>query len=165
MTGTPPPDYEPGVCNIGSAERRRRYRYAGVCAVAAVAYAAAVLATSVPTALLLGLFVPFSLGTEFLLQARRSFCANLGFRGRFDLRGDGSGSVATDGGSGESGDRTTEGSAATSGPAEPAVPVGRVTDPDARAADRRHALRLTVLGVLGGGAGATLAYALAVALG
>ena len=162
MTGTPPPDYEPGVCNIGSAERRCRYRYAGVCAVAAVAYAATVLATSVPTALLLGLFVPLSLGTEFLLQARRSFCASLGFRGRFDLRGDGPGSVATDGGRGESGDRTIAGAAATSGPAEPA---GRVTDPDARVADRRHALRLTVLGVLGGGAGATLAYALVVVLG
>jgi hypothetical protein len=162
MTGTPPPDYEPGVCNIGSAERRRRYRYAGACAVAAVAYAAAVLATSVPTALLLGLFVPFSLGTEFLLQARRSFCASFGFRGRFDLRGDGSGSVATDGGSGGSSDRAVEASASLT---EPAGSVGRVTDPDARAADRRHALRLTVLGVLGGGAGATLAYALAVALG
>jgi hypothetical protein len=162
MTGTPPPDYEPGVCNIGSAERRRRYRYAGVCAVAAVAYAAAVLATSVPTALLLGLFVPLSLGTEFLLQARRSFCASLGFRGRFDLRGDGPASVATDGGSGGSSDRTTGGSAATAGSVES---VGRVTAPDARAADRRHALRLTVFGVLGGGAGATLAYALVVVLG
>lgn len=165
MTESPPPDYEPGVCNIGSAERRRRYRYAGVCAVAAVAYAAAVLATSVPTALLLGLFVPLSLGTEFLLQARRSFCASLGFRGRFDLRGDGPASVATDGGSGGSSDRTTGGSAATAGSVESVESVGRVTAPDARAADRRHALRLTVFGVLGGGAGATLAYALVVVLG
>ena len=159
MTETPPPDYEPGVCNIGSAERRRRYRYAGVCAVAAVAYATAVLATPVPTALLLGLFVPLSLGTEFLLQARRSFCASLGLRGRFDLRGSGSGSVATDGGSGDDRDGRVGRPATTAGP------VGRVSDPDARTVDRRYALRLTVLGVLGGGAGATLVYALAVALG
>ena len=147
MTDTPP-DYRPGVCNIGGRERRRRYRYAGLSAVAAVVYAVAVLALSVPTALLLGLFVPLSLGTEFLLQARRSFCAQLGFRGRFDLREDGvDDRVTADGGDGR-----VEG---TPGAA------GRVADPDARRADRRYALRLTVLGVLGGGAGAVLVYALA----
>jgi len=136
-----PTDYRPGVCNIGSRERRRRYRYAGVCAAAAVAYAAGVLVTTLPAALLLGLFVPLSLGTEFLLQARRSFCARLGFRGRFDFGGEDDGPVATDGGG------------------------SRVTDPAARAADRRYAFRLTVLGVLGGAAGAVLVYGAAVVLG
>lgn len=153
--------YRPGVCNIGGRERRRRYRYAGVCGLAAVAYAAAVLAWSGPTALLLGLFVPLSLGTEFLLQGRRSFCASLGFRGRFDLRDESeSESVAADG-SGPNG-----------GSVQPvALPdgtsgaVGRVPDPSALAADRRYALRLTVLGVLGGAAGALLAYGTAVVLG
>lgn len=81
-----PPDYWLEVCNIGGRDRRRRYRYAGVCGLVAVAYAAGVLVWSAPTALLLGLFVPLSLGVESLLQARRSFCARLGFRGRFDLR-------------------------------------------------------------------------------
>jgi len=74
--------------------------------------------------------VPLSLGTELLLQARRSFCAAPGFRGRFDFGGDGAtpgdDGVATDGG------------------------AGRVTDPAARRADRRYALRLTVVGVLVG---------------
>ena len=136
-----PSDYRPGVCNIGARERRRRYRYAGACAVAALAYAAGVLASSAPTGLLLGLFVPFSLGTEFLLQARRSFCASLGLRGRFDLGGEGGDGVATDGG------------------------AGRVTDPEARAADRRYSLRLTLLGVVGGGVGAAFVYGGAVVLG
>jgi hypothetical protein len=137
-----PSDYRPGVCNIGSAERRRRYRYAGVCGVVAVGYAAGVLAWSLPTALLLGLFVPLSLGTELFLQARRSFCAGLGLRGRFDFGGEaGDDGVATDGG------------------------AGRVTEPAARRADRRYALRLTLLGVAGGAAGAVLVYAVAAALG
>ena len=149
-----PPGYRPGVCNIGGHERRRRYRYAGVCALAAVAYAVAVLAWSAPTALLLGLFVPLSLGTEFLLQGRRSFCASLGLRGRFDLRDadrESVASVAADGGRGGSPGGSEE--------------VGRVTDPSALAADRRYALRLTVLGVLGGAAGSALVYAAAFALG
>lgn len=142
-----PSGYRPGVCNIGTIERRRRYRHAGLSVVAAVAYTAGVLAWSVPTALLLGLFVPLSLGTEFLLQARRSFCASLGFRGRFDLRGDDP--VVTDGG----GVGRRDGGA------------GRVTDPAARTADRRYALRLTVLGVIGGAAGAVLVYGVAALLG
>lgn len=154
MTGTPS-GYRPGVCNIGSTERRRRYRYAGISGVVAVAYAAGVLAWSVPTALLLGLFVPLSLGTEFLLQARRSFCASLGFRGRFDLRGDEWGAEAdapavADGGGG--GD-------------DAAGAAGRVTGPAARAADRRYALRLTLLGVLGGSAGTALVYGIALLFG
>jgi len=48
MTETPPTDRRPGVRGIGSTERRcrYRYRYGGVCGVAAVAYAVTVLATS-----------------------------------------------------------------------------------------------------------------------
>jgi ferric-dicitrate binding protein FerR (iron transport regulator) len=136
-----PPGYRPGVCNIGPSERRRRYRYAGVSGVVAVACAAAVLAWSVPNVLLIGLFVPLSLGTEFLLQAQRSFCAVLGFRGRFDLDGGTDGSMVPDGG------------------------AGHVTDPAARRADRRHAARLTVLGVLGGATGTALVYGAVALLG
>ena len=152
-----PPGYRPGVCNIGGRERRRRYQYAAVCGLAAVAYAAVVLAWSGPTALLLGLFVPLSLGVEFLLQARRSFCARLGFRGRFDLRdGDGNESVAADGSGHADGDvRPVALPDEVSG-------VGRVTDPSDRAADRRYALELTALGVLGGAVGTTLVYVAAV---
>jgi hypothetical protein len=166
MTGGHPPGYRPGVCNIGATERRRRYRYAAVAAAAAVAYAAVVLAWSVPTALLLGLFVPFALGLEFLLQARRSFCASLGFRGRFDLRGDGGSegldSVAADG-RGAGHDRTDRRDDAPDATDPDAT--GRVTDPDARTADRRYALRLTLLGVFGGGVGAVLVYGAAVLFG
>jgi hypothetical protein len=85
-----PPDYVPGACNIGGDERRRRYRLGALSLVAAVGYAAAVAVLAVPTALAVGLFVPFSLGIEFLLQGRRSFCASMGFRGRYES-GDGDG--------------------------------------------------------------------------
>jgi hypothetical protein len=156
MTETPP-GYRPGVCDIGGRERRRRYQYAAICGLAAVAYAAAVLAWSGPTALLLGLFAPLSLGIEFLLQARRSFCASLGLRGRFDLRGgDGNESIAADG--------EVRPVALPDDPSGDGK-VGRVTDPADRASDRRYALGLTALGVFGGTVGTLLACAAAVALG
>lgn len=63
ITGTSPTDHRPGVGDSVSTERQRRYRYAGVCGAGAVA----VLATSAPTAVLLGLFVPLSFGTELFL--------------------------------------------------------------------------------------------------
>ncbi|MFC7176056.1 hypothetical protein [Halosegnis marinus] len=81
--------YRPGACNIGGSERRRRYRYAAVAFAAAAAYLAAVLVVGAPTFLLAGLFVPFSLGTEWALQARRSFCASLALSGRYSFDGDG----------------------------------------------------------------------------
>lgn len=80
--------YRPGACNIGGSERRRRYRYAAVAFGAAAAYLAAVLLADAPTVLLVGLFVPFSLGTEWALQARRSFCASLALSGRYSFEGD-----------------------------------------------------------------------------
>jgi hypothetical protein len=77
--------YRPGVCNIGASERRRRYRYAAVALVAAVAYFVAVVVTDAPAVLLVGLFVPLSLGAEWALQARRSFCAGLALTGGYSF--------------------------------------------------------------------------------
>lgn len=75
--------YEAGVCNIGGNERRRRRRYAAVAFVAALAYLVVVLASSLPTLLLVGLFVPLAIGFEMALQARRAFCASLALSGEY----------------------------------------------------------------------------------
>jgi hypothetical protein len=83
------PEYEPAACNIGDAERRRRYRLAGASFLAAGAYLAAVLAFDEPRALLVGLVVPLGLGVELSLQGRRAFCAALGARGRYAFDGTG----------------------------------------------------------------------------
>lgn len=84
--------YRPGTCNIGTRQRQRRYRLAAVAFLAGVVYVAVVALSSAPTALELGAFVPFSLGVEWYLQGRRSFCAALGFAGRYEFDG-GSGEV------------------------------------------------------------------------
>lgn len=75
--------YRPGACNIGTRQRRQRYRLAGVALLGAAAYLALVGLSDAPTVLTLGTFVPFSLGVEWYLQGRRSFCATLGFAGRY----------------------------------------------------------------------------------
>ena len=77
--------YRPGVCNIGASERRKRYRYAAVAFAAAVGYLLVVLASGAPPILLVGLFVPVSLGVELALQARRDFCAALALSGRYSF--------------------------------------------------------------------------------
>ena len=75
--------YEAGVCNIGGNERQKRRRYAAVAFAVALAYLVGVLASSLPTLLLVGLFVPLSIGFEMALQARRAFCANLAISGEY----------------------------------------------------------------------------------
>ncbi|MFB6117950.1 hypothetical protein [Halosegnis sp.] len=81
------PQYSPGVCNIGPAERQQRYRYAAASIVAAVVYAGTVVFADAPPVLLIGLAVPVALATEWLLQARRSFCATLALAGRYAFDG------------------------------------------------------------------------------
>ena len=99
-------------------------------------YATFVLVTGLPTVLLLGLFVPLSIGIEWRLQARRSFRVTLALQGRYDFRGDESGG----------GHRT-------------------VGDTGAREADREFALWLTLLGLVAGGAATAAIYGTAVARG
>ena len=79
--------YSAGTCNIGGRERRARYRYAGLALLAAAGYLAVVLPTELPSIPLVGLFVPFSVGAEWTLQARRSFCARLALAGEYAFDG------------------------------------------------------------------------------
>ena len=92
-TDDPPPDrsssYRPGDCNIGRTEQRKRYRYAGVGVLTAVAYLATVTALGAPTALVLGVFAPLSLAYEFLVQARTQFCVKFALLGRYDFSASG----------------------------------------------------------------------------
>jgi hypothetical protein len=79
--------YRPGACNIGEEERRRRGHLSAVSAAVAVAYTFAVILTTLPSFLLLGLFVPITLGVEWGIESRRAFCARLAFAGEFRFRG------------------------------------------------------------------------------
>ena len=80
-------EYQPGVCNIGRDERRkRRLAGAGSFLVAAV-YVGYVLATGQPDGLLLGAF-PFLFGGFIgVVQDRMGFCAAFGALARYDLSG------------------------------------------------------------------------------
>lgn len=121
--------YEPGVCNVGRPQRRRRWAYAGVGFGAAALYLAGYAVGLVPGEVLVGVFVPLTVGFEWALQAYTAFCVRLALVGRYDFRGDG----ADDGGTGD--DRGT-GSA------------GAVDDPGARREDRVEAARITGVAVL-----------------
>lgn len=87
MTEPTTTGYRPGACNIGPHERRRRYRLAAGAFLVAAAYLVVVAVSGVPAVFALGAFVPFSLGCEWCLQGRRSFCATLGFAGRYAFAG------------------------------------------------------------------------------
>ncbi|WP_276261395.1 hypothetical protein [Haloglomus litoreum] len=138
---TVPSAYRPGACNIGRSARRQRGLVALVSLVGAGGYAAFVLVSDLPTLLLLGLFVPLSLGIEWGLQARRSFCVTLALQGRYDFR-----EPRTDGGETDQGQ-------------------GTVPDEAARSEDRRYALQLTLIGLAAGALLTGLVYAGAVLLG
>jgi hypothetical protein len=138
---TVPSAYRPGACNIGRAARRQRGLVALVSLLGGGGYAAFVLVSDLPTLLLLGLFVPLSLGIEWGLQARRSFCVTLALQGRYDFH-----------------ERRSDGGAERSG-------RGEVPDAAARSQDRQYALQLTLIGLGGGAVATALVYGAAVLLG
>lgn len=88
MTESTTSAYRPGVCNIGNRERRRRYRLGLGAVLVGVAYLAVVAVAGLPAVFALGGFVPLSLGCEWYLQGRQSFCATLGFAGRYEFAGE-----------------------------------------------------------------------------
>ncbi len=73
--------YQPGVCNIGPAEiRRRRFiGYAGIGA--AVALGLVLIAIDAPEIARLLVALPLAAGFEGLIQARLRFCAGYGLAG------------------------------------------------------------------------------------
>lgn len=88
--------YQPGVCNIGRDERRKR-RVAGVAGfVGAVAYVGVVLWAGLPDRFLLGTFAFLFGGFVGVFQDYFRFCVAFGALARYDLSGSGGdvGSVA-----------------------------------------------------------------------
>ena len=82
--------YQPGVCNIGPAEIRRR-RIAGHSgAIATVLLFAVLAAAGVPHLLRLVVAIPAALSATGYIQARLHFCANYGSRGVFNFGDPGS---------------------------------------------------------------------------
>lgn len=82
-------EYQPGVCNIGREERRKRRTAGALSFLAAAAYVGFVLVTGRPGGLLLGAF-PFLFGGFIgVVQDRMGFCAAFGALARYDLSGSG----------------------------------------------------------------------------
>ena len=88
--------YQPGYCNIGPREQRKRYGYGLVGVLAAAVYVVAVLLTPTPPELVAGAFAPLALGCEFLVQARTRFCVRFALLGRYDFTGAGGRSGTVD---------------------------------------------------------------------
>lgn len=113
MTG-----YQPGYCNIGRRQRRKRLRLAAAAFGASGVYVLAYAVGLLPGPLLVGVFVPLTLGFEWAFQAYTSFCVRLALLNRYDFRGAAGGDAGT------------------------------VTDPDARRADGLYAAKITCGAVL-----------------
>ncbi|MFC7098583.1 hypothetical protein [Halobaculum marinum] len=120
-------EYDPGVCNIGPAERRRRYALGAVSFAATLLLLFAVYVYDLPGWLTLVTFAPLFGAAEGYYQARYRFCAGFGLAGVYDVSDTG-------------GDRKP------------------VTDPAARRADRRRALRIHAAAAGTALAGALLVY-------
>lgn len=81
--------YQPGACNIGRAERRKRY-LSGVLGFAATALLVAAVATlQVSPTWLLASVAPLFVGFLGVLQARAGFCVGFAMAGVYDVSDDG----------------------------------------------------------------------------
>lgn len=79
------PAYQPGACNIGRAERRKRYR-SGVAGFALAALLVAAVATlHADPAWLLAAVTPLFVGFIGVLQARAKFCVGYAMVGVYDV--------------------------------------------------------------------------------
>lgn len=78
-------EYEPGGCNIGRAERRKRYLLGAAGFGVAALVAAAVGWLALPSWALLLTAVPLVVGFEGLYQGWLGFCAGFAQRGVYDV--------------------------------------------------------------------------------
>jgi uncharacterized membrane protein (DUF485 family) len=82
-------EYQPGVCNIGEAEQRKRYALGALASLATLALVVGVVAFRYPTWYLLASVVPLVGVAEGLVQARFDFCAGFALAGIYDVSADG----------------------------------------------------------------------------
>ena len=77
--------YQPGVCNIGPQEIRRRRRAGHVGLVATVVLLAVLVTVGAPPLARLLVAIPAAMAASGYLQARLKFCAGFGSRGIFNF--------------------------------------------------------------------------------
>lgn len=87
LTTLPPDAYQPGVCNIGPAEIRRRRMAGHVGAAAALVLLVALFAIGAPPWTRLAVILPVAISASGYLQARMKFCAGFAQRGIFNFGG------------------------------------------------------------------------------
>jgi hypothetical protein len=78
-------EYQAGACNIGRAERRKRYATGLAGFGAALVLAAGVLVLNVETPWLLAVAAPLFVGFLGLFQARAQFCVGFAMAGVYDV--------------------------------------------------------------------------------
>lgn len=83
------PEYQPGKCNIGEAEKRRRYALGLVASVATLVLITWVLATDGPMWLLAFSAVPLFGAAEGYFQGRLDFCTGFAALGVYDVSDEG----------------------------------------------------------------------------
>lgn len=110
--------YQPGVCNIGPAEIRRRRQVGYVGLAAAVILGLGLLVGDAPAWMRLALALPVAVALEGFVQARERFCAGFAMAGVQNM--------------GELGSQVA------------------VEDAEARASDRRKAMRIHAVAIAGG---------------
>ncbi|MCG1004455.1 MULTISPECIES: hypothetical protein [Halobacterium] len=82
-------EYQPGACNIGHAERRKRY-LSGVAGFGAAALLVVAVATlHADPAWLLAAVAPLFVGFLGVVQARAKFCVGFAMAGVYDVSGSG----------------------------------------------------------------------------
>ncbi|MFB6203873.1 MAG: hypothetical protein ABEK01_05270 [Candidatus Nanohaloarchaea archaeon] len=81
------PDYEPGICNIGKAEKRKRYAL-GIAGIAA-ATSWTVFSPLEPLSSSVVAGMLFALGSEGFIQGYMGFCAGFAHKGIYDVSGTG----------------------------------------------------------------------------
>ncbi|QDX40243.1 hypothetical protein [Salarchaeum sp. JOR-1] len=78
-------EYQPGVCNIGQGERRKRYAFGVAGFVLAAAAFGTVYVLALPAVWTLTAIVPLFAGFEGVLQGVRGFCAGFAAKGIYDV--------------------------------------------------------------------------------
>ena len=80
-------EYQPGVCNIGKNEIRKRYTLAAAGFLIAAIVTYAILALSLPKWALVFSFIILVMGFEGFYQGYFKFCAGFAAAGRYDFTG------------------------------------------------------------------------------
>ena len=84
--------YEPGVCNIGKVEIRKRYAFGLIGFILTIILAIVFISLNIylPWSLLITI-IPLVLGFEGIFQGKAKFCAGFAARGIYDFNGSGGG--------------------------------------------------------------------------